>query len=66
MFGGEPKEVADMGVYHDADGRATVCEKRRIAGRFFEFMELYKFPFDVQVNDDYDRLVAQCINDRSR
>jgi len=47
---GELKSSLDMCVRYDSAGLATVCETRLVAGTFFEFMELNKFPFDSQVH----------------
>jgi len=47
---GELKSSVDRCVRYDPAGLATVCETRLVAGTFFEFMELNKFPFDSQVN----------------
>jgi hypothetical protein len=45
---GEPVSVSDYHVAYDKQGRATVIEKQKITGQFFEFMELNRFPFDKQ------------------
>ena len=47
---GEPKESTWMTVMFDADGEATVYERRRIKGCFLENLELDEFPFDTQVS----------------
>jgi hypothetical protein len=50
IFGGEPADSTHMSISRNPKtGKATVCESRHIKGRFFELMELDKFPFDVQV-----------------
>ena len=36
-------------VSYDKFGHATVTEKQKLSGNFFEFMELNMFPFDKQV-----------------
>ena len=39
----------------DHAGRATVYEKRRLNGAFFEYMELNQFPFDSQVGSSWTK-----------
>ena len=46
---GEPKRTSFINVEHDANGQAYIVEKRRVKGAFMETMELWEFPFDVQV-----------------
>jgi hypothetical protein len=46
----EAKESVWYTVAYDSSGRATVYEKRRMNGAFFEYMELNQFPFDTQVS----------------
>jgi len=45
----EAKENVYYTVLFDEAGRATISEKRRVSGSFFEYMELNQFPFDTQV-----------------
>ena len=45
----EPKERVWHELRHGTSGEAYIYEMRRIKGKFFEKMELYRFPFDVQV-----------------
>lgn len=45
----EAKESVHYTVLFNDAGHATVVEKRRISGSFFEYMELNQFPFDTQV-----------------
>jgi hypothetical protein len=45
---GDPKTTTKLSVSYDRNGRATVTEMRNINGTFFEYMELYHFPFDQQ------------------
>ena len=37
----------------DAEGKAYICERRRVTGTFLESMELNDFPFDTQVRIVY-------------
>jgi len=53
---GEPRETTWHTVMFDAELRAFVFEKRRIAGTFVENLELYQFPFDTQV--DFSKVVS--------
>jgi hypothetical protein len=46
---GEPRETAFQVLTFNDHGEATVIEKRRIKGTFVENLELFEFPFDVQV-----------------
>ncbi|ESO10686.1 hypothetical protein HELRODRAFT_167179 [Helobdella robusta] len=66
---GEPEENVWKTIIFDGAGQATVCEKRRISGTFFEFMELNQFPFDSQMlsisltterSDDEVEFVEDC------
>eukprot|EP00919_Chromeraceae_sp_WS-2016_P031932 GHVR01075297.1.p2 GENE.GHVR01075297.1~~GHVR01075297.1.p2 ORF type:complete len:100 (+),score=8.18 GHVR01075297.1:139-438(+) len=45
----EPKNDVWYIVKFDHQGCATVHERRRVKGNFFENMELNQFPFDTQV-----------------
>ena len=45
---GEPKETIWYTVGYSPTGKATVYQKRRIKGIFFEKMELMEYPFDTQ------------------
>lgn len=46
---GEAKESVWYTLTFDENEKATVIERRRINGSFFEYMELNQFPFDTQV-----------------
>jgi len=46
---GEAKRTSFISVEYDANGQAYIIEKRRVKGAFMETMELWEFPFDVQV-----------------
>lgn len=46
---GEPKRTFNTTVEYDANDEAYVVERRRVKGTFLETMELWEFPFDVQV-----------------
>ena len=46
---GEPKRTSFIHVEYDANGQAYIVERRRVKGTFVETMELWEFPFDVQV-----------------
>lgn len=47
---GEPKVSQSRAVVLNDKGEAYVTERRRIKGSFMEQLELFDFPFDVQVN----------------
>jgi len=46
---GEARTSVTCGISYDVNGRATVCQTRKVNGQFFEYMELNQFPFDSQV-----------------
>lgn len=46
---GDVKESVWYVVSYDKEGQATVYERRRVRGTFFESMELKEYPFDAQV-----------------
>lgn len=65
---GDPKESVWHSITFDANGQATICEKRRVYGSFMEFMELNEFPFDnqdltVTVTTDRDQSELELIED---
>ncbi len=47
---GELKESMWYIVSYNENGEATVYQRRRVKGAFFERMELNQFPFDTQVS----------------
>jgi hypothetical protein len=47
---GEPKRIFNHQVEYEGEGEAYVVERRRVKGTFMETMELWEFPFDVQVS----------------
>ena len=47
---GDIKETLWFSMVRNKQGGAFLQEKRRIKGKFLEFMELKKFPFDSQVS----------------
>lgn len=55
---GEARESIWYSASFDGNGCATVTEKRRINGSFFEYMELNQFPFDTQVGLYFDRIIS--------
>lgn len=44
----EPSETTWTTVCFSGDGKATMCERRRVKGCFLENLELDQFPFDTQ------------------
>ena len=46
---GEPKLTTSRQVEYNESGEAFVVERRRARGTFMETLELWEFPFDVQV-----------------
>ena len=46
---GDPRETAFQMLTYNEHGDAYVIEKRRVKGIFVENLELFDFPFDVQV-----------------
>jgi hypothetical protein len=46
---GEPKKTSSIHTEFDANEKAYIVERRRVKGTFIESMELFEFPFDVQV-----------------
>ena len=48
---GEPKSHSSHQVEYNASGEATMLERVRFKGTFLEQMELWEFPFDLQVSD---------------
>ena len=46
---GEPKRTSSIHVEYDVNGEAHIVERRRVRGTFLETMELWEFPFDIQV-----------------
>jgi hypothetical protein len=47
---GDPKENVSISVAYDASsGEAFIFERRRIKATFMENLELFHFPFDIQV-----------------
>ena len=46
---GEPKSSDSKSVEYNVNGEASVQERKRFKGTFLEQMELWEFPFDLQV-----------------
>ncbi len=46
---GDPKVTINTTVDHNEAGEAYVTERKRFKGSYLEQMELFHFPFDVQV-----------------
>ena len=46
---GEGKVKSNISLELDPEGEAFLVERRRVTGKFMEQLELWEFPFDVQV-----------------
>ena len=46
---GDPKMTSKKSLYYDKQGQAWVQERKRFRGTYMEQLELWDFPFDVQV-----------------
>ena len=46
---GEPKHTGSQLMTKSPEGHSYVIERKRYRGTFMEQMELWEFPFDVQV-----------------
>ena len=46
---GDPKVTSSKSLFYDKQGKAWVQERKRFRGTFMEQLELWDFPFDVQV-----------------
>jgi hypothetical protein len=47
---GKPTVSSSRAVRYEQGGEAYVVDKIMVEGNFFEALELWEFPFDVQVN----------------
>ena len=47
---GDPKVTQSRMLEHNINGEAWVTDRRRVKGCFIEQLELWEFPFDVQVS----------------
>ena len=51
---GDVREESWHAIAHNEQGEAWVYEKRRVKGAFLEYLELNQFPFDTQVNLNFN------------
>lgn len=49
---GDPKVTQSRMLDFDENGEAWVIDRRRVKGEFIEQLELWEFPFDVQVRKE--------------
>ena len=49
---GDPKVTQSRMLEHNINGEAWVTDRRRVKGCFIEQLELWEFPFDVQVGSE--------------
>ena len=58
----EPSETTWNTVCFSGDGKATMCERRRVKGCFLENLELDQFPFDTQVRETVREWGRPCLH----